>query len=114
MRNYSIEQTARKYAKEHGFLSFARKYKKQLLDTGLDFLKTDSKKIVHKASEFIGNEIADKIVKQKHVIHENSRNVEEITILSKSREEILNELRRVSSTYDKDNKDDKVQVYRNL
>ena len=30
--------------KEHGFLSFARKYKKQVLDTGLDSLKTASKK----------------------------------------------------------------------
>ena len=44
MRRYSIEPRTRKYVKEHGFLSFERKYKKQVLDTGLDSLKTASKK----------------------------------------------------------------------
>ena len=61
-------------------LSLTRKYKKQLLDTGLDALKTASKKVVHEVAEatgeFIGNKIADKIVKPKHVIDENPRNVE--------------------------------------
>ena len=37
-----------KYVKEYRFLSFARKYKKQILDKGTD----GSKKVVHKASEF--------------------------------------------------------------
>ena len=32
---YSIEPRTRKHVKECGFLSFARKYIKQLLDTGL-------------------------------------------------------------------------------
>ena len=62
------------------------------MDTGLDALKNASKKVVHKAaeetSEFIGNKIVDavaklndeKILKQKPVINENSRNVEEIII----------------------------------
>ena len=40
-----------------------------LQKTGLDALKIDSKKVVHKTAEstdgFIGNEIADKIVKPK-------------------------------------------------
>ena len=40
------------------------------------------KKVVHKAAiatgEFIGNKIAEKIVKPKHVIDENPRSVEEI------------------------------------
>ena len=49
----------------------------QLLDTGLDALKTVSKRLVHKAAEtageFIENKIADKIVKPKHVIDENPR-----------------------------------------
>ena len=36
-----------------------RKYKKQVLDTGLDALKTVSKKLVHKTIEFIGNKMAD-------------------------------------------------------
>ena len=58
-------------------MSFARKYRKKLLDTGLDTLKSAFKKLGHKSAEatgeFIGNKIADKIVKPKHVIDENSR-----------------------------------------
>ena len=53
---YSIEPRTRKYVKGYGFLSFARKYKKQLLDTGL-YSKTVSKKVVHKTGEFLGNKI---------------------------------------------------------
>ena len=53
--------------------------------TGLDALRTASKKVVHKAvkatGEFIGNEIADKIVKP----------VEE----EEKGEEMLNELRQI-------------------
>ena len=63
------------------FLSFARKYKKQVLHTGLDSLKNSSKKVVYKTGEFLGNKIAYKIVKPKHVIDENPRNVEEIFIV---------------------------------
>ena len=70
MARYSIEPRTRKYVEDYGFLSFARnlsnKYKKQLLDTELDALKTASKIVVHEVaevtSEFIGNKIADKIV----------------------------------------------------
>ena len=36
--------TENKYVKGYWFLLFASKYKKQLLDTGLDALKTASKK----------------------------------------------------------------------
>ena len=43
-----IGQRTKKYVKEYRFLSFARnlsnKYRKQLLDTGLDALKAASKK----------------------------------------------------------------------
>ena len=58
--------------------------------------------VVHKAAEvtgkFLGNKIADtvtkssddKIVKQKSVIDEDSRNVEEIITPPEKREEILN------------------------
>ena len=50
-------------------MSFARnlsnKYGKQLLDTGLDSLKTASKKAIHKTvkkpGEFVENKISDKI-----------------------------------------------------
>ena len=52
--------------------------------TELDALKTAFKKVALKAaeeiSEMIGNKIADKIVKTKPVLDENSRNVEEIVI----------------------------------
>ena len=52
MRCYSTEPRTRKHVKGYRFLSFARKYKKQLFDTGLDSLKTASKKVVHKAGGF--------------------------------------------------------------
>ena len=50
---YIIEPRTKKYVKGYGFLSLARKYKKQILDTGLDSLKTASKKVVHKAGKFL-------------------------------------------------------------
>ena len=51
------------------------------IKTGLDGLKSASKiKVVHKATKaagkFTGNKIAKKLMKQKAVIDENSRNVE--------------------------------------
>ena len=54
---YSIEPRTRKYVKGYEFLSFAKKYKKQLLDKGLDA----SKRVVHKAREYLGNKITDVI-----------------------------------------------------
>ena len=63
MRRYPIEPRTRKYVKRYGFLSFAGKYKNQLLDTGSDTVKTASKKVVHKAGGFIENKIADAVVK---------------------------------------------------
>ena len=77
-----MEPRTTKYVKGYRFLSFARnlsnKYKNQLLDTGLDSVKTASKRVVHKISEFLGYKIADpvtksyddKIVKTKPVIQE--------------------------------------------
>ena len=44
---------------------FARKYKRRLLDTGLDPLKTASKKVVHKTDEFLGNKIANAVTRSK-------------------------------------------------
>ena len=88
-------------------MSFTRNlpdtYGKQLLDTatktGIDALKTVSKKSVSRAAaatgEFIGNKITYKIGKPKPVPDENSRNVGEIVIPPKEREEIFNELRQV-------------------
>ena len=58
MAQYSIEPRTIKYAIEYRFLPFARnfsnKYRKQLLDTGLDALKNASKKVVHKPTEAPG------------------------------------------------------------
>ena len=74
-------------------------YGEQLLDTAaktrLDTLKTASKNVFHRAAEatggFIGNRIADKIVKPD----EKSRNVEEIIIPPEKRDKILKESRQV-------------------
>ena len=100
---YFIEPKTRKSVKRYGFLSFARnfsnKYRKQLLNTWPNALKTASKKVINKSvettGEFIGNKIGDKIVKQKPVIDKISRNIAEIIIPPEKREEILNESRQV-------------------
>ena len=58
-----------------------------------DSLEIASKKIIDKATEatveLIGNKIADRIVRLKHVIHKIARYIEEI-IIPTEREEILN------------------------
>ena len=89
-------------------MSFGRylysKYGKQLLDgatkTELNALKSVTKKVAHKKAEergeFIGNRIADKLVKPKPVLDENSKNDKEIIIPPEKREEILKKLRQVS------------------
>ena len=55
-----------------------------ILKQKLDALKTVCKKAFHKAAEatdkFMGNKIADKIMKPKLAADENSRNAEEIII----------------------------------
>ena len=67
----SIELIARKYVKGYECLSFARNLsnaKKQLLDAGLDPLKTASKNVDHKTGEVLGNKSYDnKIVTAKPV-----------------------------------------------
>ena len=66
--------------------------------TNLDAIKTASKEVVYEITEvgreFIGIKIADKIVKQKPISDMNWRTFEEIVILPKKREEILNKLRQ--------------------
>ena len=47
----------------YGFLSFARKYEKQLLDKGLDA----SKKVVYEVGEDLGNKIVDAVTKSNDV-----------------------------------------------
>ena len=68
---YSAEPKFRKYVEGYGFLSFARKfgdkYGKKLIDTatktGIDAVKTTSKRVAQKTVEatghLIGNKTAD-------------------------------------------------------
>ena len=63
MQWYSIEPRTRKYVKGFALLSFARKYRKQLLETGLDAVKTGSKKVVCNGGKFLGNKIEDAVTK---------------------------------------------------
>ena len=71
------ELRTRKYVKGYRFLSFARKYKKQILDKGLDALKTafPKKQPINQLKQQV-----KQIVKPKREVDENSRNVEEIII----------------------------------
>ena len=88
MAQYSIEQRTRKYVKEYGFLSFARKYKKQLLDS--------SEKVVQEAGEFTGNKRNCRhITKSNDDSNEKQKPVEETIIPPEKRDEILNKLRWV-------------------
>ena len=90
MTQYSAEPRTRKYVKEYGFLLFARKYKKQLLNTGLNASKN-----VHEVGEFLGNKIADTVNKSNDVSIEKQEPNEEIIIPPEKREEILNKLRKI-------------------
>ena len=91
MVQFSIVLRTRKYVKGYGFLSLTRKYKKQLLDIGIDA----SKRVVHKAGEFIGNKIANAVTKLDDDNIEKQEPVEEIIIPPEKRDEILNKLRKV-------------------
>ena len=95
MRRYSNEPRTRKYIKIYGFLSITRKYKKQLLDAGIDALVTASKKVVHKTCEFLENKIADTVTKSSDDKIVKQEPVEEIILLPGKRKEILNKLRQV-------------------
>ena len=86
MTQYSIEPRTRKYVKGYGFLSFARKYKKQILDKGLDA----SKKVIHEAGEYLGNKTEDAVTKSNNDNIGIQEPVQEIIIPSEKKEEILN------------------------
>ena len=53
MRRYFVERRTSKYVKGYKFLSFVRKCKKQLLDTGLDSLKNACQKVAQKTDEML-------------------------------------------------------------
>ena len=94
-QQYSIEPRTRKYVKGYGFLLFVRKYKKKLMDKGLDSLKTASKKVVDKAGEFLWNKIADTITKPNDDKIVKQEPDEKIIIPTEKRDEILNKSRKV-------------------
>ena len=60
MQQYSVEPRARKYYTGYIYWSFLRKYKKQLLNAGLDA----TKKVVHYSGEF-GHKTADTVTKSR-------------------------------------------------
>ena len=95
MTRHSLEPRTRKYVKGYEFLSFARKYKKQLLDTGLDSLKTAYKKVGHKASECMGNKTADTLTKSNDDNIEIQEPVSDTIVPPEKGNEILDKLRNV-------------------
>ena len=79
--------------KDIDFYHLQENIKKQLLDTGLGAVKTASKKVVHKAGEFLGKTVLDAIIKSNNDKIEKQE--EETLIPSEKRDEILNKLRKV-------------------
>ena len=73
MKRYSIEPRTRKYVKVYGFLSFARKYKKQLMGKELDA----SKKVAHEVGEYLGNKMAEAVTNSNNDNIEKQASVEE-------------------------------------
>ena len=69
------------------------------MGTGLDSLKTNSKKVIHKVGEFKGNKIADVVTKSNNEKIMKQEPVEEITIPLEKRDEILGKLRKVYLRY---------------
>ena len=69
------------------------------MGTGLDSLKTNSKKVIHKVGEFKGNKIEDVVTKSNNEKIMKQEPVEEITIPLEKRDEILGKLRKVYLRY---------------
>ena len=66
------------------------------MDTGLDFSKTASKKVVHKTGEYLWNKFTDAVTNSFDDKILKTKPVEEIIIPpEKKKEELLNELRQV-------------------
>ena len=72
---------------------FPEKYQKQLLDRGIDSLKTTSIYVIQKTGEFLENKIAEAVTNSYN--NKIVKPVEEIIILPEKRKDILNELRQV-------------------
>ena len=67
------------------------------MDTGLDTVKTASKKVVYKAGEFIRNKMADKVTKWNNDNIEKKEPAEEIIIPPENRDYILDKLTKLLS-----------------
>ena len=61
------------------------------MNTGLDA----SKKVSHKAGEYLGNKIADTVTKSSDDSIEKQEPVEEVIILPEKRDEIIDKLRKL-------------------
>ena len=103
---YSTEPRFRKYVEGYDFLSFARtfgdKYCKKLMDTatktGLDVVKTASKRVVQKNAEaigdLIGNKVADKITSIGIWKNDDkTKKAEKIYIPPENRQQIIDDLK---------------------
>ena len=115
---HSLEPKHRRYVKRYGFLSFANKYGKKMINAGMkagkkiaeskntrDFAKTAGKRVISKTAEaagdLVGSKIADKITSMKkppsgHSISEKERQVDEtddIFIPPEKRAQIIKDLR---------------------
>ena len=109
---YSTQPKFRKYVKEYGFLSFARKfgdkYGKKVLDTatktGMDAARIASKKVVRRTAEatgdLIGNKRADKITSLGKTKSKEKENEEQgIYIPPEKRKQIIDDLRLFWASY---------------
>ena len=67
------------------------------MDTGLDTVKTASKKVVHKAGEFIRNRMTDKVTKWNNDNIEKKEPAEEIIIPPEKRDDKLEKQRKLLS-----------------
>ena len=67
------------------------------MDIGLDTVKTASKKVVHKAGEFIQNRMADKVTKWNNDNIEKKEPAEEIIIPPEKRDDKLEKQRKLLS-----------------
>ena len=95
---YSIEPRERRYVKGYGFMSFAIKYSKTLMDLSETFAKTAGKKILKERAkatgDLIGNKIADKITAKPHNKDEVINGIpKERYISPKERQKIIDELK---------------------
>ena len=104
--SYSAELRLRKSVKGYDFLSFAKKigekYGKKLMDTatktGIDAVKTASKRVVQKTAiatgDLIGNRTADKMTSiGKSKEKEKTKKAQEISILPEKRQQIIDDLK---------------------